>query len=58
MAARRAASSTSSAAPQVAVFAAAPLLPTVDYFTAPPADVIDAPPVSVVVQAAAGTLIK
>ncbi len=37
-AARCAASSTASAAPPVAVFAGAPLLPTGDWFTSSPAD--------------------
>ena len=58
LASRYAASSTSPAAPPVAVFAAAPLLSPTDYFTALLADAFDDPPTLVVVDAAAGKLIK
>ncbi len=42
----------------LAVFPADPLPHTAYFFTAPPADVIDAHTVHVVVEAAAGKLIK
>ena len=58
LASRYAASSISPAAPPVAVFAAAPLLSTTDYFTDLQPDEFDDPPTLVVVDAAAGKLIR